>query len=1107
MLERTSACLDTGVRFSLRQKSLFPKSRRLLHSSFWATHAPDVDHLCLYSNLSPPVPAAAAAAPASADSYDASPFLDFLYPAPTQAFMTRLSQWETRSRKHSRPNVLRGYSSLTTRNPSSAAIPPTRAHQELLALLDSPMPDRSFLSLDVERAWNLLSQILEPAPALLCRVIHWFSKTLDKTADRHAADLFSNLPNEFKPPPVYQDAIQSNLRLGRQSLAAALHKEASLLAKEGSIASGHLMASAVNERDWHLAISVLKEWETYNASAPNTLDAADFWNTVVRPLPFVLVRLHDLRRLCYQRTMHEEKDEFTQQLLRLYRLMLGRWIHAQSRNPLFLGKRGFAAAEEVRASVRASIFETHKCGLASAALYENVLMSLLTLPHCAESSVCTLTVRSIYQLYRRSDIYAPTERLLLQTTKFWKEHSLAFSAARSRSDFIGLGKIMEDFYKFHQKPSDEALLTVMNTFAQRGYDEPVREHAYLYKSLHTENDLDADNLSPLLTVHAVNLKPALAAQQLDDMKKEFGVSPNLKCWNIVLQAYTRVDDLPEALQIFRKMLDSGIKPDEYTYTSLLTLYAKRGDVDGVIDLLGLAKSNGVTTLTTHMLNCMILALAQSYEIAGALRALDQTVQAVRQHRANGPLTLCFNTMLTALAWKRDLKGTMAVYHRMKEENVPLDGRSYGALMLVLCLVRQTPAAHKILKSVMPANGIRPLAFHYAILTSGYIGQEMYTEAIEVEDELKLTRVRTTSSARAIARKAKAASEDSMSRDQTDEAGHLPSLDLAIQAFQKVLDDKRIFRHGFQPEPLGFEVMDISNLIHIHGRRRVFEAVQHLFQMYQKKLSEVDAYHNQAPIVILLTNLMFVHSQAEEWSEVDKYWDLIKSRVDEIRTLHIPASKLVQSVRQGQITRSPREAETARIPAYYRFMLSRPLQYYIRSQFAQSSTRKLVPMMTKLFSQGFRFANKTWNELIVRLCQTSPPRALLAFTLVEKYMMKDWPGWIPDQHGAIRNPDVVYLKKQTHKESLQYIGARYINEEQIIPQYRTMVHLAGALLEIRGLTSRGLGDYHREPGIGPSELRKQVGTISEISKEAPRTMHAIHSMPRVVDRLQEILLRT
>ncbi|KAH0017380.1 hypothetical protein KCU84_g18282, partial [Aureobasidium melanogenum] len=58
MLERTSACLDTGVRFSLRQKSLFPKSRRLLHSSFWSTNAPDVDHLCLY-------PKPASSAPAS----------------------------------------------------------------------------------------------------------------------------------------------------------------------------------------------------------------------------------------------------------------------------------------------------------------------------------------------------------------------------------------------------------------------------------------------------------------------------------------------------------------------------------------------------------------------------------------------------------------------------------------------------------------------------------------------------------------------------------------------------------------------------------------------------------------------------------------------------------------------------------------------------------------------------------------------------------------------------------------------------------------------------------------------------------------------------------
>jgi pentatricopeptide repeat-containing protein PET309 len=1115
MLERTSACLDTGVRFSLRQKSLFPKSRRLLHSSFWSTHAPDVDHLCLSHKTTSYAPASSCAAPSAqnsssvapasgTDSYDA-PFLDFLYPAPTQAFMTRLSQWERWSRKTTRPNVLRGYSSLTTpRDPSSPPSSSSRAHHELAVLLESPIPDNAFLSLDIERAWNLLSQISHPGPDLLCRAIHWFVERHDKSADQHAVDLYADLPSEFQSPAVYRDVIISNLRLGRLPVAVTLHKEASALSRAGSIASDHMMAAAIEHSDWPLAVSVLKEWEVYNSWTPSSLESREFWSLSMKDSRFAHDKLHYLDRMCCQTMKEDPSGELTKDLQVLYTLMATRWISTQSRQQVFL--RPGNVADSVRGCVRRLVEKTHENGLASVDFFENVLIALTTLDRCATSHNCSAIVTATYLLYRRSGFFTPTEKLLSLMTKFWRDHNLAFAGQGPSRSFIGKEMLLEDWTQHHQKPDDHALVAIMDTFAQRGLVEGVQEHADLYKSLHPEGDLDPNSLWPLLTVHAVNRKPSLALKQLHRMKTEYGVTPNLRCWNIVLHAYTRVDDLEGARDTFRQLLKSGFQPDEYSFTALLTLYAKRGDTDGVIDFLDFARSSSATKPTTYMLNCMIVALTRNSDMDGAMKALDQTVQAVQENRAEGSLTLCYNSVLTACAWQRDLKATMKIYRRMQKQNVPLDERSYGALMLVLCLYRQSPSAHKILKSIMPASGVRPMAFHYAILTRGYLGQELYSEAVKVEGEMEKAQVRQTASSRAVASRANTLYQHSITSDQTDEAGQSLPLDLAIEDFQKVLNDSRVFRHGMQPEPTGYEAMDISYLFYIHGKRRSFEAVQHLFQTFQKNLAELDKGHDQAPIILLLTNLMFVQSQAQEWSEVDKYWDLIKSRVDEIRLSHIPASKFMKSVQHDQTTMAPREGESALIPSSYKFMLSQPLQYYIRSQFAQSSIRKLVPMMLKLLSQGFRFANKTWNELIVRLCQTSPPRALLAYTLVENYMMKDWPGWIPQRHGSIAKPETVFIRKQTFKEGLQYINTRYISREQIIPQYRTMVYLARAMLDVRGLASRGLGDDHNESGEGLRELRKQVGTIPEIRDQAPKTLHAVQSMPRVLDRLQGSLLR-
>jgi pentatricopeptide repeat-containing protein PET309 len=39
------------------------------------------------------------------------------------------------------------------------------------------------------------------------------------------------------------------------------------------------------------------------------------------------------------------------------------------------------------------------------------------------------------------------------------------------------------------------------------------------------------------------------------------------------------------------------------------------------------------------------------------------------------------------------------------------------------------------------------------------------------------------------------------------------------------------------------------------------------------------------------------------------------------------------------------------------------------------------------------------------------------------------------------------------------------------------------------------------------LKAQVGTIPEIRERAPKTMNAVQSMPRVLDRIQMTLLKT
>ncbi|KAI5206980.1 hypothetical protein AUEXF2481DRAFT_42432 [Aureobasidium subglaciale EXF-2481] len=1127
MLERTSACLDTGVRLSLRQKSLFPKSRRLLSSSFWSTNAPDVDHLCPAQLYNPHVSAtydpttanstktaarnstttpASSFCPASSADFQDAPFLDFLYPAPTQLFITRLSQWERWSRKSARPNVLRGYSSLTTTKDQDAQLS-SHAHKDLLALLDPARPnpiDETSAFLDIERAWNLSSQLASSQQTLKMDAIVWFAQKNTRAADNHAVDLFDSLPDALKSPAVYAAAISSNLRLDRQARAVTLHKTASTLPREGSIASDALMAAAISQSDWPLAISVQTEWETYHGSSLKAHETQSLGSELDKHSLDSLEVLRILRER-YAESCQSEDDLFTHDLYRLHKLLMLQYIRNQSSFTNFAlpGRNN----DELRGRVRRVFEQTYKSGLTSRSLFENALRTLVFVKGCATSPNCSALFVAVYNMYRESRHYCPSVSLLKHVTKFWMVHNIAFAGKGPDRSFIGLDRILKDWTTYHSKPDAKALFHIMDAFARRGHVEGVKQYADMYMSLYPEGARRANHLRPLINVHAFNRKPSLAAKQLHSLKDEYGVDPDLGCWHIVLLAYLQADDLFEAREHFRRMLQSGIKSDSVTYASLLNLYAKRGDTDAVIDLLDSAKSDGVIA-STSMLNSMIVALSHNSDFDGASSALEQSIHAVKERMASGSLTVCFNTMLTAYSWKRDLRAVMTTYHRMKKENVPLDARSYGSLMLALCLLRQSPSAHKILKSVMPGNGIRPQAFHYAILTTGYTNQGMHSEAVKLEHEMEQARVRQTASSRAVALKAKAIYEHEITIKKRTISRPLLPLQNAIKDYEQMLDDPRTFGQGYQPSfgrlnSGAAETMDLGHLIYIHGKRMSFEAVQHIFQLFHEKRLSVDGF---VPIMNLLTNLMFVHTQAREFAEVDKYWEIIKSRADEIRRSHVPASDLLASAKHDADVSFTRNPETVQITANYRSMLSRPLEYYIQSQAAQSRISKLVPLLTKLLSQGFQFSNRTWNELIVRLCQSHPPRALLAYTLVEKYMMKDWPGWVPQRHGTISRSDKIWIKTQDHKEGLEYIKARYLPPDRIIPQYFTMVHLANALLEVRGLSSVGLGNFLREPDLSMSELKKQVGTILDIREEAPLTLHAVQSMPRVVDNLQGSLLR-
>lgn len=166
---------------------------------------------------------------------------------------------------------------------------------------------------------------------------------------------------------------------------------------------------------------------------------------------------------------------------------------------------------------------------------------------------------------------------------------------------------------------------------------------------------------------------------------------------------------------------------------------------------------------------------------------------------------------------------------------------------------------------------------------------------------------------------------------------------------------------------------------------------------------------------------------------------------------------------------------------------------------------MTQTFTSLLSSGYTLDNLTWNTYITILCQVSPPRTLLAFTLVERFLINEFPGWHRPRANLRGDERGYFTNKGARAQGMEYTKARYLGPDQLMPQYRTFVHLAGALLELRSMES--LGRTPRRTGTQEErDVKAQVGSIREIRKRAPKTLAAVTNMPTVYDELQERLIR-
>lgn len=637
----------------------------------------------------------------------------------------------------------------------------------------------------------------------------------------------------------------------------------------------------------------------------------------------------------------------------------------------------------------------------------------------------------------------------------WVPHVKILHALRKRfcaaGDATGIFEIIDQYRNHYWEIPLSELRRMIPVLSRQGDAESVQG---LFREYVERSGKPTDYMfDSLLHVYHRRAEPHHVVKCFHDLQKEYGFVPSISSWNYVIGTHARVGDVEGAMSWFDRLFKAGKQPDARSYTSLMQMYAKRGDLEAVQRLLRQSEAAGIKS-SIGMIDSLVLGLIKNDMLDDATNLVEEALQMEFEH----PRTHMWNYLINAHAMRGDLVRVMATHKRMREVAVPLDATSYSALLHSLAFQKQPEAAHKILRSILPRAGIQPNPLHYATVMAGYFEIKLYNEVLMLYCDMLKNKVSPTQSTQTVLLRSVAALET-----QNNDGVEQPKELLRTQAVLKQIlanMNPADFAPSRPTRFVGpnrldeaFTSTNFSQLVFIYGKKAAFDKVKELYDQYLATAMRFQGNIDFIPPIEMLSALLSANAEARDYEEVDRCW-------------HLAVEKAEQLARpSGIVDGKPWRALYSR-----RFILNLPLPIYIRCLETQNKIDNIPTTVDNLLNLGYQFHSSFWNAYVQILARNGHEK--LAFTLCERELMADWLGWesLGHRRGLMRK-----------FERIEPDGKRPIKR---FPAYPTLVYLAAAYIKIRS---------------------KDAEVARELAQVAPKAMNAVANMPQLDDELQASLL--
>ena len=1062
MIERAIGWLDSGGRAVLRGSKKQSHCRRHLHSAFWSHGAGNIDLPSWWmlflqspnSSRNSRQNRAHRTATAALSSGLQEIFLDFLYPAHTLALIRRLKR-STNAQRHAAQNIKqcsRSYTSIaagfingvkafgtSTRSQtldfsstSSSEMPlsDNAIRRRINEMLD--LKDHSWIYDDLWKSYQALletSQSLSPQELIkMLRCLGSSRRTIDI---ERAVALFDSIPTQQRRAIHYSYAVSAALSLKDLDTAVDIHCEA-LARISGSVGTAAVLRYAVQHENWQVAVNT---WNVYWNDKLHYYTRRDIW-TEVSSLPMTGLIKRAISAVNFAVSTAESSQHPIAVTARDFAVELIRQIFS-IKNTNFDLRKHWLLVQKARA-LDASDMTTQTMALKQ-------LLSFESKEHGHRAL-------DLYRALRKESTFLPSSDLLsIVTGKLLAE----------KSD-TGMVIIIEDWRSYHQKLPPNIAIEVARVFADLGHLEPIQNLFQDYYSKYGKR-IRKVWYHILLSVHRRRADPEGVVRAFNDLRENYPFIPDVRSHNEVIGTFCRTGDIDSALGWMDKLLESGQTPDHHTYARLMSLYAKRGDLEAVLDLYLRSEKDRVKP-NIKMIDSLVLAHIKDEKLAEA----EQLVREALRTDVKGSRTFMWTILLNAYALRKDITKVSGLHKEMQDSGVASDSMTYAALMTSLTVAKMPQEAHKILKTVMPRTQIERTPIHYAIVMGGYLTTKNYGRVFEVYKEMLTCNLSPTMSTQNILLRA-AASVDIASQDPEQDPELQNELVRAQETFEHTisnLDPSELAafepRKFAGPNPLNeaFSSSYYEYLIFLYGKEGAFG---HVAELYDRYISTFARFNNgdakASPPIGLLSALMVAHIRADDHEEVERCWNLALSKCEKL------------ACRANAITSEPGWVLHSR-----RLIMNVPLRHYMTSLNKQGRIDDLISTIKQLNFSGFVLNGPNWNLYIQHLAQSAQPgHQLLAFEHCERELMPNWPGW-----DALGNPEWAYKKYRTK------VRSAWLLQNRNVPLYATLVTLAAVYLEARKGT--------------------QPTPYWHYARVTPKTVDAIDKMPRMADRFQISLLR-